>query len=63
MVDGGRRARQREKTGEGKMVRALTRMFVTVSGCSRCGLNWYLVEQRVSQMIPADRVFLDPRRT
>jgi hypothetical protein len=44
MVEGGRRARHREKTGEGKMVRALTRMFVTVSGCRRCGLNWYLIE-------------------
>ena len=43
MVEGGRRARQREKTGEGKMVSAFTRMLVTVSGCRRCGLNWYLI--------------------
>ena len=56
MVDGGRRARQREKIGEGKMVSALTRTFVTVSGCRRCGLNWYLVEQRVSQVALMDSI-------
>ena len=32
MVDGGRRERQRLNEGEGKTVRALTRMLVTVSG-------------------------------
>jgi hypothetical protein len=42
MVEGGRRERQRLKAGEGKTVRALTRMLVTVSGWRRCGLNWYL---------------------
>jgi hypothetical protein len=31
----GRRARQREKAGEGKTVRALARMLVTVSGWRR----------------------------
>ena len=36
IVEGGRRAR------EGNTVNAFTRMFVTVSGCVRCGLNWYL---------------------
>lgn len=46
-VCGGRRARAREKAGEGKMVRDLQRMFVVVSGCRRCGLNWYLVVVRV----------------
>ena len=39
---GGRRWRQREKSGEGKTVRALTRMLVIVSSLVRCGLNWYL---------------------
>jgi hypothetical protein len=62
MVEGGRRARQREKTGEGKMVRALTRTFVTVSGCRRCGLNWYLVEWNVSQISLIDSSW-GPRRT
>ena len=42
MNEGGRRDRHSEKAGAGKTVRALTRTFVTVSGCSRCGLNWYL---------------------
>ena len=42
IVEGGRRASESEKAGEGKTVRALTRMLVTVSGWSRCGLNWYL---------------------
>lgn len=41
---GGRRCRQREKSGEGKTVRALTRMLVTGSSRVRCGLNWYLWE-------------------
>lgn len=41
-VCGGRRAREREKAGEGKMVRALARMLVVVSGWRRWGLNWYL---------------------
>ena len=41
-MGGGRRWRQREKSGEGKTVRALTRMFVTGSSRVRCGLNWYL---------------------
>lgn len=41
-VEGGRRCRQREKSGEGKTVRVLTRMAVMDSGCVRCGLNWYL---------------------
>ena len=43
IVEGGRRLRHREKAGDGKTVRALTRMLVTVSGCRSCGLNWYLV--------------------
>lgn len=43
---GGRRWRQREKSGEGKTVRALTRMLVTGSSRVRCGLNWYLVRVR-----------------
>ena len=36
---GGRRASANEKAGEGNVVRDLTRIFVTVSGCVRCGLN------------------------
>lgn len=32
----------REKSGEGKTVRALTRMLVVGSSRVRCGLNWYL---------------------
>ena len=39
IVEGGRRAREREKADEGNTVNALTRMFVTVSGCVRYGLN------------------------
>lgn len=39
---GGRRWRQREKSGEGKTVRDLVRMFVTGSSRVRGGLNWYL---------------------
>ena len=42
IVEGGRRARAREKAGEGKTVRDLTRIFVIVSGWMRWGLNWYL---------------------
>lgn len=38
----GRRDRPREKSGPGKKVRALTRMFVMVSSRARWGLNWYL---------------------
>jgi hypothetical protein len=41
-VCGGRRERQRLKSGEGKTVRALTRMLVIVSSLARVGLNWYL---------------------
>lgn len=37
---GGRRCRQRLKSGEGKTVRALTRMLVIGSSRVRCGLNW-----------------------
>lgn len=44
----GRRAREREKAGDGKTVRALTRMFVVVSMLRRCGLNWYLLSFLVS---------------
>jgi hypothetical protein len=40
---GGRRERQRLKSGLGKTVRALTRMLVVVSSRVRCGLNWYLI--------------------
>jgi len=36
----GSRARQSEKAGEGKTVKALTRTLVTVSGWRRWGLNW-----------------------
>ena len=32
IVEGGRRARESEKAGDGKTVSALTRIFVTVSG-------------------------------
>jgi hypothetical protein len=39
MVEGGSKASESENAGEGKTVRALTRMLVTVSGCSNCGLN------------------------
>ena len=39
---GGRRCRRREKSGEGKTVRAFTRMLVVGSSRVRCGLNWYL---------------------
>lgn len=39
-VYGGRRARAREKAGEGKMVRHLARMLVVVSAWRRWGLNW-----------------------
>ena len=39
---GGRRCRRREKSGEGKTVRALTRMLVVGSSRVRWGLNWYL---------------------
>lgn len=38
-MEGGRSARASENAGEGKTVRALTRTFVTVSACVRCGLN------------------------
>jgi len=38
-TEGGRRWRHREKSGEGKTVRALTRMAVTVSSRERWGLN------------------------
>lgn len=41
-MEGARRWRQREKSGEGNWVRDLTRMAVTVSSRVRCGLNWYL---------------------
>lgn len=37
---GGRRCKQREKSGEGKTVRALTRILVVDSSRVRCGLNW-----------------------
>lgn len=43
---GGRRCRHRLKSGEGKTVRALTRMLVTGSSRVRCGLNWYLCVAR-----------------
>ena len=45
---GGRRERHKLKSGEGKTVRALTRMLVAVSSRVKSGLNWYLVEQDVS---------------
>ena len=41
---GGRRERHRLKSGDGKTVSALTRMFVVVSSRVRWGLNWYLCE-------------------
>ena len=40
IVEGGRRASESEKAGDGKTVSALTRILVTVSGWIRCGLNW-----------------------
>lgn len=43
---GGRRWRRREKSGEGKTVRAFTRVLVTGSSRVRCGLNWYLCGRR-----------------
>lgn len=51
MLLGGNRARAREKEEEGKTVRDLTRIFVTVSGCKRCGLNWYLSTSHVSARV------------
>jgi len=36
---GGRRWRAREKSGDGKTVKDLTRMLVMVSSFVRCGLN------------------------
>lgn len=36
----GRRCRHSEKSGEGKTVRALTRVLVMVSSRARWGLNW-----------------------
>lgn len=39
---GGRRERQRLKSGDGKTVRVLARMLAVVSSRVRCGLNWYL---------------------
>ena len=45
---GGRSERQRLKSGDGKTVSALTRMFVVVSSRVRWGLNWYLERVRVS---------------
>lgn len=39
-ICGGRRCKQREKSGEGKTVRALTRILVVDSSRVRCGLNW-----------------------
>ena len=41
-MEGGRSDSASEKAGDGKTVRALTRMLVMVSGCWRWGLNWYL---------------------
>lgn len=41
-VYGGKSARPRLKSGEGKTVRDLVRMFVIVSSLARWGLNWYL---------------------
>ncbi len=45
---GGRRERPRLKSGEGKTVRDLTRMFVVVSSRVRWGLNWYLGTLRLA---------------
>ncbi len=39
---GGRRWRASEKSGDGKTVKALTRILVMVSSLVRWGLNWYL---------------------
>lgn len=36
----GRRCRHSEKSGEGKTVKALTRVLVMVSSRARWGLNW-----------------------
>jgi hypothetical protein len=44
---GGSRWRQSEKSGEGKIVRDLTRMLVMVSSLVRCGLNWYLKKRKI----------------
>ena len=41
-ICGGNRCRQRLKSGEGKTVKALTRMFVVGSSRANGGLNWYL---------------------
>jgi hypothetical protein len=51
MVEAGRSERHRLKAGEGKTVSALTRMLVTVSGWVRCGLNWYLGEGEVGNIM------------
>ena len=46
---GGRRWSRREKSGEGKTVRALTRMLVVGSSRVRWGLNWYLGNAKACQ--------------
>lgn len=69
-ICGGSRERPSEKSGEGKTVSALTRMFVIVSSRCRCGLNWYLfVPQSGSRLAlpcvlgnPAMTVFVPSRR-
>jgi len=48
---GGRRCRLREKSGEGKTVRALTRTLVVGSWTRRCGLNWYLWGGREREVV------------
>ena len=49
-ICGGRRCRASEKSGEGKTVRALTRMLVMVSSFVRWGLNWYLYAPSLSAL-------------
>lgn len=39
-ICGGRRCRQRLKSGDGKTVRAFTSILVVGSSRIRCGLNW-----------------------
>lgn len=55
VICGGRRAREREKSGDGKTVRALTRMFVIVSSRVSWGLNWYLADHILVSNFTRDR--------
>ena len=47
---GGSRWMQRLKSGEGKTVRALTRMLVVGSSRESGGLNWYLIKSKINHV-------------